>query len=944
MSPAVLAQAWQSWKSARTVFALAVIALAVGIASTTAIYTVVNAVMLKPLAYEQGERFAQLFSSTVGYPNSRGSLRLADLFVYQQAQSIDLFGWFKPQEFTLTSPGPPQHVEGASVTTRLAHGLGIQPFIGQWFQDEHGAVISRALWRRLGEDASLVGRTIVLNGRPFTLTGVMPDRFRLPEVTPGGENVRSDVWIGLDPDGKGQEPEDGFLFSYVRLKPGVTFAQADAEMKNIAAEIARKDPRNHQAYTAVLDPLSRLVGRSIRPTLLLLLGAAAVLLLITCANVAALLLARAVARAKETAIRVALGVGRRRLAIQYFVEGLIVSLVGAAVGVVASIALVRAVVTMAAEYIPRVEDVAVDWRVLAFTLGTAGLASALSSLAPLWQATRTLPNAVLTDGVRASAGLRTRRLSRSLVVAEIALAFTLVAIGGVLIAHLNAVKRISPGFETNNLLTFQLTLPDAVVSSRERLMPHQQSLVDAVKSIPGVTGVAFANQAPLDGCCLSTTLFPDGRAADLVLPQRTAFLPITPGFFETLQIPLKRGRLLTYSDTRKDLEREILPIVINETAARHYWPNREAEGASGRVGGGDGARFQVVGIVGDIRSDGLNKPPLPEVYMLHTVTPVNPMQMFVRSAQPTATLVPQVRAAIERVDPSQPIHGTATFAEIIEQSVTVERVGSFMTGFFALAALVMATLGIYGVVSYSVRQRTTEIGTRMALGAGRRDLLALIVGGGLKMAALGIAFGGVAVAAAVWWLTRAFEIRDTGPLPFASATGIIGGVAATAAFFPAWRATLLSPLVAIRDQPESTWEAARAGMRRAAAGLARVVSGEDAGRPRFDGTLLTEFVDAARQATLEPGSPADRAGGAAQHHRRGVGDGARARLRAGLSPRRRRGSRRRCAVGRAAGARLPDQPPQISRSSAAVHRRRLRRVPPVVDASATRSTLRKSRR
>ena len=841
----VLAHAWQSWKSARTVFALAVIALAVGIASTTAIYTVVNAVMLKPLAYAHGERFAQLFSATIGNAEGRGSLTLADLLIYQQAQSFDLFGWFKPQNFNLTSPGPPQHVEGAAVTTRLARNLGIQPLVGQWFDDEHGAVISRALWMRLGGDPRLVGTTIVLNGKPFTLTGIMPDRFRLPEVAPGGENMRSDVWIGLDPDGKGQDPADGFLFSYVRLKPGVTFGQATGEVKNIAAEIARKNPGPHQGYTAALDPLSGLVGKSIRPTLLLLLGAAGALLLITCANVAALLLARAVARARDTAIRVALGAGRGRLALQYFVEGLIVSVAGAALGVLASIGLVRAVVTMAEDYIPRADEVAIDWRVLLFALGTAVLASALSSLAPLWQATRMAPNAVLTEGVRASASLRTRRLSQSLVTAEIALAFTLVAIGGVLVAHLEAVTRIWPGFDPRNLLTFELTLPDSTAASQDQLVPYQKRLIDALREIPGVTGAALANQAPLDGCCLSTALYPEGRPPGLEPPQRTAFVPITPGFFETMRIPLRGGRLLTYDDARIE---EPLPVVINETAARHNWPDRSAVGAFGRLSGVEGSRVQVIGIVGDIRNDGLNKPPVAEVYMLHNATPVNPMHLFVRSALPPETLVSAIRRTMARLDAAQPIHGVATFAEIVQRSVTLERVASFMTGFFALAALLMASLGIFGVVSYSVRQRTVEIGTRMALGADRSNVLELIVGGGLRMAALGIAGGGVAVAASVWLLTRQFEIREIGALPFVSAVAIVGGVAGAASFFPAWRATRLSPLVAMRDEPGSVWRAARATMRGAIAGLSRAVAGEDGDATAFDASLPTEFVNAARQA------------------------------------------------------------------------------------------------
>jgi len=700
--PVVLVQAWRSWKSARTVFALAVVALAVGIASTTAIYTVVNAVMLKPLAYAHGERYAQLFSATVGDAEGRGSLTLADLLVYQQAQSFELFGWFKPQNFNLTSPGQPQHVEGAAVTTRLARDVGIQPIVGQWFQDEHGAVISRALWQRLGGDPRLIGTSIVLNGKPFTLTGVMPDRFRLPEVAPGGENVRTDVWIGLDSDGKGQDPHDGFLFSYVRLKPGITIGQATAEVKTIAAEIARKNPSQHQGYTAALDPLSGLVGKSIRPTLLLLLGAAGALLLITCANVAALLLARAVARARETAIRVALGAGRARLASQYFVESLMVSLAGAVIGVATSIALVRIVVTMAEEYIPRADEVAIDWRVLVFALGTAMLASALSSLAPLWQAARTAPNAVLTDGVRASAGLRTRRLSRSLVIAEIALAFALVAVGGVLIGHLQAVTRVWPGFDPRNLLTFELTLPDSL-STEEQLVPFQKRLLDAVAAIPGVTSAALANQAPLDGCCLSTALYPEGRPLGLEPPQRTAFVPISPGFFDTMRIPLRRGRVLTYDDAGRE---DPAPVVINETAARHNWPDRSAEGAFGRISSPDGSRVQVVGIVGDIRNDGLNKPPVAEIYMLHTATAVNPMHVFVRSALAPDMLMSAIRRTMTRLDASQPIHGVTTFADIVQRSVTVERVASFMTGFFALAALLMASLGIYGVVSYSVRQRT----------------------------------------------------------------------------------------------------------------------------------------------------------------------------------------------------------------------------------------------
>jgi putative ABC transport system permease protein len=804
----LLSHAWQGWKRAPGVAVLAALALAVGIGSSTAIYTVVNAVMLRPLPYAEGDRFVALYGATVSDPNGRSSHTFPRLIEYQQrTRSFDVFGWYTPRNFNLTSPGAPQLVQGAAVTTSLAHHLGVNPLIGTWFHDDTGAVISHALWTSLGANPALVGSPITLNGRTYSVAGVMPPAFRLPLAGAGGGKMQNDVWIALDPRGRGQSPSEAFFFCYARLKPGVTLAQARADVQRAAAEIARQDPTLRRGYTARLDNLHADAVETIRPTLLLLLAAAGVLLLITCANVAGLLLTRAVGRARETAIRVALGAGHRSLALQYFVEGLVVSAIGAAAGVGASLALVRLVVSVAAAYIPRAEDVAIDWRVLVFAIAVTCLASALSSLAPLWQAMRTQPTDVLRDGVRVTAGIHSRRVSRALVVAEIALAFTLLAISAVLIAHLGRLSRVWPGFDADHLVAFQLNVSEAIApepafSGSPKRSAYHQRLLDGVSALPGLTGVALVNQLPLDGCCTGAPIYAEGATANggAVPPteQRNALLAVSPGYLQTMRIPLRAGRFLTAEDGHGS--NDLLSVVINETAARTFWPNRQAVGASGRLGGPDGARFQVVGIAGDVRNDSLAKRVVPEIYLSSAVLPINPIWFVVRSPLPTGAVMADVRRAIAQIEPAQPIHGVTTMREIAHQSLALERVGSLMMTGFALAALLMAILGVYGVISYTVRQNRVEIGVRMALGAVNRDVLLLFLGSGLKMAAYGVAIGALGVMTSAGLLVRVLRIDEPGWLPFATSTLVVTGIALIASFVPAWRATLVTPMVAIRDE------------------------------------------------------------------------------------------------------------------------------------------------
>ncbi|MGD0868465.1 MAG: ADOP family duplicated permease [Bryobacteraceae bacterium] len=853
----LVVHAWRSWKSAKTVALLAATALAAGIGSATAIYTVVDAVLLRPVPWQHGERYVELFSARLNNSSKwqvYGSSWL-DLLDYQQrTRSFDAYGALQFREFSLTSPGQPQHLRGLEVTPSLASSLGVAPVVGRWFGEaasEQGnvylAVISSALWNRLGGDPKIVGQALTMDGKQYTVTGVMPAWFRLPVAgLEGAGEFRTDVWVPLNPQGAERNRDVAQFFSYARLRPGVSLAQADADVKRVAAEIAKEHPQEHRDYTARVTNLLEYTVKDIRPVLLLLFGAAGALLLITCANVAGLLLARSVTRARETAIRVALGAARWQLGLQYFVEGLLVALAGAAGGIVVSVAIVRLVLSMAADYIPRADGIGIEWTALLFAFGAAILSSALFSMAPLWQAARIMPNEALSDGVRSSAPARSRRLSRTLVAAEIALAFALLSVSAALIAHLNRLLDTSPGFDPEGLLTFSVNSSSAEYSDMARLVPYQKRLLDAVERIPGVSGAALVNHLPLAGCCYVTLLFPEGTPGGDKGVHEVNFIVISPGYFRTMRIPVLRGRGF---DERDDGKGDVVGIIIDNTTARRFFRGRDALGAYARLGDANGSRLTIVGIVGDVRNRGLGDETQAEVYIPATVAPMNPLHFVVRSRLPASTLAPEIRRSIRSVAPSQPIYETQTMREIVLGSVMNERLQSSLTSFFAFAALLMAALGIYGVVSYAVRHRTVEIGTRMALGAVGRDVLGLVLGDGLRMAAYGIGIGGVVALAAAFLLkSEVFGIRMDDPRPFLYSTGIVAAVTALACFFPAWRATLVSPMVAIRDDPGSLWRIARTGARGFAKRVSGFISGPGDESAVSEGALLAEFVDSSRNA------------------------------------------------------------------------------------------------
>jgi predicted permease len=832
-------QAWASWKTAPGVALLAVVAFAVGIGAATAIFTVINGVMLRPLPYPSAERFVALSGARTTEPGIFYAMSVPELHDYeQQTTSFDAFGWFGiPGRFNLTAPGDPQFVRGTAVTPALARQLG-SPLLGQWFADDTSAVLSTALWQRLGGRSDIIGSAITLDDRRYTVSGVMPPAFRLPIASLGMGRGDTEVWIPLDPSPPNQNRGSRNYFAYARRKPGVSLDQARADARRVAATIAAANPARYQFYTADVVGLRESTADGLRAPLLILLGGAGLLLLIACANVATLLLARSVVRARETAIRVALGASRRQLALRYFAEGALVSFAGAVAGVGLSAIFVRQILNAAADMVPRADLIAIDWKVLGFTVAVAVATGVVAGLAPLWQATRTAPNAVLTEGVRASASAPVRRLSQAFVVAEIALAFTLLTTSAILVVHLRNLGRVPLGYDPDDLLTFDLALPRSMPSDARRL--ERNRLMAALRQTPGVTGVTFANQLPA-GPCGGTSVYPEGQPPG-ALGQRVCVVITTPEFLSTMRIPLRAGRWLNESDTRRDL----VTVVVNEAAARAYWPGRNPIGASGRLSQPDGDRFDIVGLVGDVRNKGLNRPPEPEIYVSASATEVNPMNVVVRSALPTDQLIGAVRRAIRQANPLLPVDHVRTMNDAVHDTLQIQRLSSLVMTFFGLSALLMATLGIYGVVSYFVRQRTVELGTRMALGAVNRDLVTLVLGGGLKLSLAGVAVGSIALVGTIWLLVRYLEVANFGWLPFAASTAIVAFVAAAAGAVPAWRTTLISPMAAMREQPPSVWRWAHQRMHRAVRDIREAVSGDgiDVSRP----DVLSDFVEAARGA------------------------------------------------------------------------------------------------
>jgi putative ABC transport system permease protein len=796
---------------------VAILTLALGIGATTAVFSAVNAVLLKPPAYPHAEQIVFPWRLSppglnLGYqelPWSRPEIQLME----RNLTAFQSLGAFLGDSFSLTGSGDPVLLDGVRASAGFFPSLGVTPMLGRTFtreEDEQGreheVVLSYPLWRdRFGADRGIVGRSIRLNSEPYTVIGVMPAGFAFPrgEEMPAGFNFasRPQLWVPLALPSVAPIPGEPALLAVVaRRKSGVSLAQAQADMRLFAASAEREWPKAKGWFTSRVTPLPRqVVGDTERP-LLLLLGAVVIVLLIACCNVAGLLLARSLSRRREFTLRAALGAQPSRLLRQLLTESLVLAAAGSVVGLILGEAGVLLVRAFSPANLPRVREVSLDLRVFAFTLAVMLASGVLFGLAPALAIRHSdLVESLKERGRRTSGGRGGSQLRQALVVGELALALMLVVAAGLLTRTFSRLLNVDPGFNAEHVLTFQLSLPSSKYSDRGRIIGLYHEALTKLRALPGVRAAGLVETVPLDGSTEATMIRIPGRVASSDKDRPFANYTIaSPGYFSAAGTPLLRGRTFRDSDT----DDAPAVTVISRAMADKYWPGVDALGQQVALGSSKYPTATIVGIVADVKRLSLREQPGPEMYVPYTqkVYPsLLTMNVIVRSQVEPSALTGMVRRAIASVDPELPLAKVETLAEVVNDSLAQPRFSLLLMAAFGGLALLLAGVGLYGVISYSVAQRTQEIGIRMALGASRRNVFAVVVGQGGRMAALGIGLGlGAALAATRTMASYLYGVEPTDGLTLALVCLLLASVAMLACYLPARRATKVDPMVALR--------------------------------------------------------------------------------------------------------------------------------------------------
>ena len=791
--------------------AIVLLTLAIGIGANTAIFSVVNTVLLRPFAYRDAERLVivdhfypslnnlEAGASAPGFRDLRDKIPLFDgVFVFT--------GWGPALTGT---GGEPQRLTATRASGLMFRTLGISPVVGRVFtteEDEPGknrvAVLGYGFWQRqFGGDQSIIGKPIILNGEPYDVIGVMPASFR---DFVGGQPA--DLWtpLALTPQQLNGGRTNEFLTLVARLKPGIPVERAKTDLRTFANQLKAEYPDSYPAdWTLKVTPMNEKVSGRIRPALLVLLGAVGFVLLIACANVANLLLARAASRIKEVAIRSALGATRRDLLRQLLVESVLLAVVGGVLGLGLAWLGVKSVVALNPANVPRITELRIDGLVAIFTLGVSIATGLLFGLAPAVQTSRTNLQETLKEGGRSATADRSgHALRRVLVVAEVALALMLLTGAGLLIKSLALLQEVNPGFDARNLLTFRVSIPVAKYPSDTARIQYYDRAIEAVRAVPGVTDVGIASVLPFSGGWSTGGFTVEGYQPAEGQPgpwgdRRTA----SGGMFTTMRIPLRKGRVFTDQDGASGPP----VVIVDDEMVKRFWPNADPIGkriAFGNPQTDSTAQWiTVVGVVGHAKHEGLDAEHRVQLYLPYRAQAGGAMSFVVRTVGDPNGSVAAIRSAIHAVDRDVPLAGIATMDTNINNSMGQRRFAMMLLGIFAAIAMVLASIGIYGVMSYSVTQRAHEIGIRMALGAARRNVLGMVMRQGLLLVALGVVIGVVGSLGVTRLIaSQLFGVQPSDPVTFVLVATTLVGVAALATFVPAMRATKVDPVVALRDE------------------------------------------------------------------------------------------------------------------------------------------------
>jgi putative ABC transport system permease protein len=782
---------------------VAILTLALGIGANTTIFSVVNGVLLKPLPYPDPDRLVTLWET---HPTWGPFLTVAPANFYdwrQQSTSFSRMAALDPYpDFILTGRGEPRRLAGAAVTADFFPLLGVNMALGRGFRatEDHVVVLSYSIWESyFAARTAIVGTGVRLNDEEYTVVGVTPRDFSLVSKTSDFQaRTRFDVWTNL---GLASPPEAWTrgthpLSVFGRLKPGISLQQAQAELDGIARNLRRLYRDDNEAKGIAAVPMAEHAVSNVRTALLTLLAAVVMVLLIACANIANLLLTRAAARQKEMALRAALGASRKRLAQQLLTESAVLALLGSGFGLALTLLSVPALIAHLPADLPRIAEISVDGRVLAFTTLITLAIGIVFGLVPMVQSPGVKLNARGVSSGQSS-------LRSALIVGQVSLALVLLAGAGLMIKSLSVLLQVSPGFQTTHILTARLSLPPRYANGYQfgtgqhrRISVFQRALAERVRALPGVRSAGFTSYLPLAGTNNNWSFFIEGRPPNPPgVYDSTDYRPVTAGYFETIGIPIRRGR--SFED--RDDEDHALVVAINEAMARQFWPNENPVGK--RLKFGDEHWRTIVGIVGDVHHQGLAIAPVPEMYIPWGQVPnveVRPT-IVVRSFIEPASLTSALRKAVAEVDPEVPMDQVATIDQLVYGSVSEARFRTAVISLFALLALFVAAIGVYGVMSYLVSQRTREFGIRMAVGATRGAVFALILRQGAKLAAIGVAIG--LGAAALFGRLIASLLYGVKPLDAATLAGVsilLAAVALFASYVPARRAANADPMDSLR--------------------------------------------------------------------------------------------------------------------------------------------------